>query len=249
MDASPLTKLPPELRNNIFELVVVLYRQILIDVESGEQQITSENQAEIQDAFALVANMQADPCGMLADILRNAFWVDAGALDHVALSPRDPTGRRDDEYHEKAKTRATVLSGWLRSLGPGATHIRSVDIYVGRWCTHSSAASTPKLTAWIIDHFKGMFTAANTSTKLIFEISWSNHQSVVRVEISLPLGDSDQHVVDQDLERAQDYLLASADGEKQRELSKELNACKDDVREMFLALRCLQDPSAEAFAS
>jgi len=54
MDASPLAKLPPELRNNIFDLVVIIPNGVHLELSQGWPQTPDESADSVKHAMALM---------------------------------------------------------------------------------------------------------------------------------------------------------------------------------------------------
>lgn len=239
MDASPLAKLPPELRNATFELVFVRPCGLVVDMEDNCPRLAEDQVEGVRNALSLMGTCKQirQEC-LYTSFAVNEFVIDTGALDYITYAKGTPKAVQETDYRQTAKSEAWLIRGWLHSLGKSSLYLRSVNIHLGRWSLQASPAPTASLAAWIIEHFHSVFAATgNVKIKFLFEVIWSDAQPPVTVEVSMPANERGEHSVNKDLDSVRDGLLARFDDDDHQDLFNELNDCDEEVRVLFWGLR------------
>jgi hypothetical protein len=134
MDASPLSKLPAEIRNEIYELAVIESDGIVIDLWAGIPQVIAAvpsdgNKYRVGGAGLMMACKEARADSTPTFYGANIFVVRTNLLE----------AGDDDDDDEPAlpqlgyKVVAYMLRGWLHELGQHSSLLRNVEIDLGTW--------------------------------------------------------------------------------------------------------------------
>ncbi|KAK5117809.1 hypothetical protein LTR85_008784 [Meristemomyces frigidus] len=260
MEHSPLARLPAEIRNDIFELVVVMDEVIEYpDYElegrlprndwnhsngsDSETEEDGENRYDfpMADAFALMSTCKQ----IRAECLSTFYATTAFRFDIEPTSSMNAAERR-----AKAERGISLLGRWVKSLGQGAQHLRTITIKLEMWVPQDSAHHRPHYLARIIHRFYSAFGGTRAKVDFEFELVWS--WDVIGnpsgdVKISLPLVADDQQAVMEKLSDVRKILLTDHDG-RVEEWLKELSVGEEHLRKLFEALRRLQNPRRVAGA-
>ncbi|KAK5117810.1 hypothetical protein LTR85_008785 [Meristemomyces frigidus] len=184
MDNSPLGKVPPELRNNIFDLVLLPPPDTSINMLAspyGLPKPSRDSKAHLRDALALMAT-----CKQIRQESSTTFY---GANDFfIDVSE----GRRENcqaDLRRAIASESRMMCRWLDGLGPNAAHLRNITIYFGRWCRvrfdEDCGTANPGLTPWAVDTFTEAFKETKAKIMCRFDVLWGHNKDTPTVPVVL----------------------------------------------------------------
>lgn len=238
MDASPLAKLPPEIRNATFELVLLVPTGITIDLEFWRSDLPelTNNESEVRAALALMTT-----CRQIRQEALSTFY---GANEFII----DMTDLLDEDDHARSrktvKIRAYLLRGWLQSLGEGARFLRHLVIDLGISKSMFYGTDTnPGFTAEIMNRFEKV--TRGTGVKLMFRLVyfWWRGEDEPRLSLgfSSPFGEPEHRTVLQEVERIRnEEEKVEYDPESLEKTLQKLEDCEVQARKLFKTLRHLR---------
>lgn len=246
MDASPLGKLPPELRNAIFKGVILVPTAILVDIEHdyprlrrnhniGHDDESDSDSEDIEDTSALPAPVDAALALMRTcrqarqECLRTFFH-----LNQFCLSTR--MMHQDAAVEMKAKAKVYRVRGWLQSLGHCAAYLRHVTISLGIWDECWDLGFSPGRLASIIHRFSSVFTSTTIELHVRLQVDWYYTEPPFAMELSLPVTKQDRQKVQKTIEG----ITGGAMGHERIRIGN----CERDVNELLEApgrLGCLAE--------
>ena len=128
MDASPLGKLPAELRAAIFELVLRHPSGVSIDIDQGALKLNSPSPSSQPLALS-------STCHQVRSESNTIFWRD-NHFRFTIWAFNDVLEPREVQQVEAIGDRwPNVFQQWLSSIGASSRLIRSIDLDLGFWNT------------------------------------------------------------------------------------------------------------------
>ncbi|KAK5682468.1 hypothetical protein LTS10_005596 [Elasticomyces elasticus] len=172
MDAAPIGKLPPEIRNGIFALVLTLDFEVTVIVSPDSPGIIldSASRPGVHTALACMA-----VCKQLRTECSPVFY---GANIFRLRSMFGPPGNHmgPGRHRNVTMEMAIVRGGWLYCLGENVQHLRSIIIeYPDTYPRFGIAAAQDDVHFYMRDSIKGMrqlFRSTPATLSVSFFVQW-----------------------------------------------------------------------------
>lgn len=249
MDDSPLGKLPPELRNKIFDLILLAPDSIYVDTAGdasdlyGAPQLQPCHEVQVRDALALMATCRQIRQESIPTFYGvNKFFIDTSVL------PVDAGTRL---YKQWVAENANVIRGWLHSLGHSATYLRNVRIYVGRYVSidvgrgASHGPRSPALTAWAVDRFRKVFEGTEVDVAVTLVAEWWDPLQpgfvYLDVDVCSPCGMQEQRAVIKGLQKKLRDARGTSGGATLEPALEDLDFYEDQLVQLSEALQALRN--------
>lgn len=237
MDESLFGKLPPELRNRIFHIVLSRPSRVYIPIESYlDDHYDLNDYVHERDALNLAATCKQIRSECLPVFFAvNEFVLSSNSLDWLSPPSRDSRRRRNTRREVQA------LRGWIHSLGTSVEHLSEIVVFNYAWAPDDGDGTDAKMVAWIIDRFSGVFQSGNVKGVYLLHIDWTdekpNRHEVMHLDLALPFGEKEETEALQSLDyqrrKIQDVLVDTETKEDAGEYLEVLEEAIGHVKEML----------------
>lgn len=183
MDTSLINKLPPELRNNIFEHLLILPADIVIELQHNGPAVDTALRPRIRDALSLMAtskHLRAETIPVF--YAANGFTF---RTPHLLVARHGETTpvRRVRLMDGMGKVR-----DWLLDIGECSKHLVSLHLELGAWDLSSSYGSgtSPSDVAPAMRQASKAFDMAKAPVSISFYVDWTpRFDPEARIMVSL----------------------------------------------------------------
>lgn len=174
MDASPLNKLPAELRNNIYELALHNPGGIDIDVMFANKIITAQASQQLLALTETCKQIRQESLPLF--YATNTFSFATSDLD-IATNPL-----RVGHCFASVKK-------WFHGLGEQKAVVNEVEVYLGGWYPYADNSYNHEFVKMIMD-YQGIF--ASHSVKLTIRIMPFCNEKWDFLNVKIPMHDLDE---------------------------------------------------------
>ncbi|KAK4546324.1 hypothetical protein LTR36_002001 [Oleoguttula mirabilis] len=242
MDASPLGRLPPELRHIVFNLVLLTPKLIDVGMTTPIYGLSGpffgSGMPPAQDVLALTATCKQ----MRSEIIpvfysANEFVINVSALAEETC---------ENAIMEMVKSQALLLRGWLQSLGQNASCLRKVIIHAGAWETvFLDALASSALTAWAVDLLNTVFDGTMVKTTFRSSVRYGDRDDchIMPVLLCPPYNLQQQQAMAKAIEARRQREWDIQDDYNKTDVRRsivQLDADKGELLQLFEALRALR---------
>ncbi|KAK5117806.1 hypothetical protein LTR85_008781 [Meristemomyces frigidus] len=183
MDTSPLGRLPPELRNIIYDLTLRFEPYLRNQIEKDGPRPSSEHHANPLALTMACKQVRQETLALAYG--GNILLLDVGLFGQLREADEE---KREKHFCGLLRGHGYMLQGWLRSIGDSTMHLHNVCIGLGLSSCFDKRLSSGDL-AKSIAKYEEVFLG--TKVKLVFliviEWTWHRDEEKPREQINMNL--------------------------------------------------------------